>query len=128
MRSCIGGCQVWETRAGKSRGAQIRLAGPTFPRGGGTTNPIILIYNCYICILLIKTKLIIYMCHIFFKGGVEICELTVRDSGHDSKHVVGDDNVALLDVAEGGTVRERQRKSHGNDLGVVATGAGLPRS
>lgn len=68
------------------------------------------------------------MCYIFCKGGVEICELTVRDNEHDSERVVGDDDVALSDVAEGGTARERQGKSHGNDLGVVATGAGLPES
>ena len=64
MRSHVGGCRVWETRVGKSWGAQIRLAGPTFLKGGGTINPIILIYNCYICILLIKTKLMI--CVIYF--------------------------------------------------------------
>ena len=48
------------------------------------------------------------MCYIFCKGGVEICELTVSDNEHDSKHVMGDDDVALSDVAKGGTARERQ--------------------
>ena len=48
---------------------------------------------------------------------MEICELTVRDNEHDSERVVGDDDVALSDVAEGGTARERQGKSRGNDRG-----------
>jgi hypothetical protein len=52
---------------------------------------------------------------------VEICELTVRDNEHDSERVVGDDDVALSDVAEGGTAQERQGKSRGNDLGVCRT-------
>lgn len=50
--------------AGKSRGARIRLAGPTFPRDGGTTNSIILSYKGYICILHINTNLFIYICYI----------------------------------------------------------------
>ena len=58
---------------------------------------------------------------------MEICELTVRDNEHDSERVVGDNDVALSDVAEGGTARERQGKSRGNDLGVLATGARLPK-
>ncbi len=54
---------------GKSREhTQIRLAGPAFPRGYGTTNPIILIYNCYICILLINTTPVIYICCILYEG------------------------------------------------------------
>jgi hypothetical protein len=40
MKSRVGSCRVWETR-GKIPGAQIQLAGPAFPRGGGTTNLII---------------------------------------------------------------------------------------
>jgi hypothetical protein len=32
-------CRVWKTR-GKIPGAQIRLPGPAFPGGYGTTNPI----------------------------------------------------------------------------------------
>jgi hypothetical protein len=81
--------------AGKSRVAQIRLAGPTFP---STKNSIILIYNCYICILLIKTNSMIYICYIFCKGGVEICVFAVRDNEHDSEH---NDEVASRTLPRG---------------------------
>jgi hypothetical protein len=66
----------------------------------------------------------IYICYIFCKGGVEIYVLTVRDNEHDSEHDVGDNEVALSDVAEGGQ-RGKARGSHtdepGNNLAVVAT-------
>jgi hypothetical protein len=80
---------VWEALAEfgkhgkKSWVAQIRLAGPTFPGVEIILNSIILVYNCYICILLIKANSMIYICYIFGKGGVEICVLAVRDSEHD---------------------------------------------
>ena len=69
----LGSCRVWKMR-GKIPGAQIRLAGPTFPRGGGTTNPIILIYKCYIWILLINTNSLIYICYILHEGARGISE------------------------------------------------------
>jgi hypothetical protein len=47
-----------------------------------------------------------YICYIFCRGGAKICVLTVRDNEHDSEHGVGDDEVALSDVAEGVTARE----------------------
>ena len=65
---------------GKILGAQIQLAGPTFPRGGGTTNPIILLYNYYICILLIKTNPMIYIYCTKHGGKGAVCVLTVRDN------------------------------------------------
>ena len=82
----------------KTPGAQIRLAGPTFPKV--TQSEIFdffsfyFIYNHDICILLIKTNSMIYICYIFCWGGVEICLLTVRDN----EHSIGD-NVG--DIAEG---------------------------
>jgi hypothetical protein len=65
MKSRVGSCRVWEMR-GKIPLAQIRLAGPAFPRGGGTTNSIILVYKCYICILLINTNSFIYIYVIYY--------------------------------------------------------------
>jgi hypothetical protein len=61
----------------------------------GYKNPIISIYKCYICILLIKTNSMIYICHIFCGGDVEICMLTVSDSEHDMGDTVGDNEDAL---------------------------------
>jgi hypothetical protein len=59
---------------GKIPGAQIRLAGPAFPRGSGTTNLIILVYKCYIYILLINTNSLIYICYILYEGARGISE------------------------------------------------------
>jgi hypothetical protein len=70
-------------------------------------NSIILIYNCYICILLIKTNSMIYICYIFDKGGVEICVLAVRDDEHNRGDSVGG-------CQGGGTRAGSERKSHGN--------------
>jgi hypothetical protein len=110
---------------GKIPGGTDPVSRLYFSRGrDGSKFLIILIYNCYICILLIKTNSMIYICYIFCKGGVEIYVLTVRDNEHDSEHDVGDNEVALSDVAEGGQ-RGKARGSHtdepGNNLAVVAT-------
>ena len=66
--------------AGNSRRHRIRLAGPTFPRAVGTTNPIILLYNCYIWILLIKTNSMVYIYCTKHRGKGVVCVLTVRDN------------------------------------------------
>jgi hypothetical protein len=72
--------------------ALIPLAGLTFFRGrDGYKNLIIFIYNCCICILLIRANSTMYICYIFCGGGMEICVLTVIDNEHDSEHTVGDD-------------------------------------
>jgi hypothetical protein len=93
---------------GKILGGTDLVSWLYFSRGrDGSKNLIIFIYNCYICILLIKTNSMIYICHIFCKGGVEIWVLIVRDNEHDSKHDMGDNEVMLLDVARGGTTWER---------------------
>src|SRR5260221_14717501 len=78
----------------------------------GYKNSTISIYNCYICILLIKTNSMIYICHIFYGGEVEICMLTISNSEHDMGDTVKDNKDTLLDVAEGGIVWERA----GNNL------------
>jgi hypothetical protein len=41
------------------------------------------------------------MCYIFYKGGVEICVLIVKNNEHNSEHGMRDDNVVLSDVARG---------------------------
>ena len=76
---------MWEVAefgkcAGKSPGGTDPVSRPYFPRGGGTTNPIILLYNCYICILLIKTNPMIYICCTKHKGKGVVCVLTVGDN------------------------------------------------
>jgi hypothetical protein len=65
MKSCVGSCQVWEMH-GKIPEAQIWSASPAFHKGSGTTNPIILVYKCYIYILLINTNSLIYICYILY--------------------------------------------------------------
>jgi hypothetical protein len=67
----------------------------------GSKNLIIFIYNCYICILLIKTNSMIYIYIIFCEEGVEICVLTNRDNKHDSENGMGDNKVMSSKVAEG---------------------------
>jgi hypothetical protein len=118
MRSHVGSYRVWEM-CGKIPGGTDPVSRLYFSRGrDGSKILIIFIYNCYICILLIKTNSMIYICYIFCKGGVEICVLIVSDNEHDSEHDVGDDEVASSDVAEGGGQRGKDRGSH---TGVVAT-------
>ncbi len=84
--------------------AQIQLAGSQGIRV--TKIQTILIYNCYICILLIKTNSMIYICHIFYGREVEICMLTISNSEHDMGNTVKDNKDTLLDVAKGGIVWE----------------------
>jgi hypothetical protein len=87
---------------GKILGGTDPVSWLYFFRGrDNSKNLIIFIYNCYICILLIKTNSIIYICYIFCKEGVEICVLTVRDNEHDSENGVGDNEDMSLEVAEG---------------------------
>jgi hypothetical protein len=66
---------VWDNPGGTDP-----VSWPTFPRGGGTTNPIILLYNYYICILLIKTNPIIYIYCTKHKGKGAVCVLIIRDN------------------------------------------------
>jgi hypothetical protein len=102
IRSHVGSYQVWEM-CGKIPGGTDPVSQPYFFRGrDGSKNLIIFIYNCYICILLIKTNSIIYICYIFCEGGVEIYMLTVRDNEHDSENGVRDNEVMLWKVAKGG--------------------------
>ena len=109
MRPRVGGYRVWETR-GKIPGGTGPVSRPHFSRGRDSSKLSILsVCNCYICILLVKTNLIIYICYIFCKGEAEICVLTVRDNEHDSEHGVGDDEVArrmLPRVRQRGNDRE----------------------
>jgi hypothetical protein len=86
--------EVAET-CGKIPGAQIRLAGPTFPGVVVRIFRFISIYNHNICILLIKTNLMIYICYIFCWGEVEICLLAVGDDERDIGDNVGDDDRGL---------------------------------
>jgi hypothetical protein len=107
MRSHVGSYRVWEM-CGKIPGGTDPVSQLYFSRGrDGSKILIIFIYNCYICILLIKTNSMIYICYIFCEGGVEICVLTVRDNEHDSENGVGDNEVMSSEVAEGwGHARE----------------------
>jgi hypothetical protein len=95
MKSHVGSCWVWEM-CGKIPRAQIQLAGPAFPRGSGTTNSIILVYKCYIYILLININSLIYICYILYEGARGISEKRCACCWKQWAQ-------ALLDVAEGGT-------------------------
>lgn len=108
MKSRVGCCRIWEMcGVGNNPGGTDPVSRPYFSRGKGPKFFLFFIiistYNCYICVLLMKTNLMIYICYIFCEGWVEICVLTVRDNEHHSEHAVGDDEVATSDVAgEGG--------------------------
>ena len=112
--SCVSNYLVW-----KMRGKFLDDTDPASWLSGykGYKNSTISIYNCYICILLIKTNLMIYICHIFYGGEVKICMLTISDSEHDMGDTMRDNKDALSDVAEGGKVWE----GAGNNLAM-----GLP--
>ena len=115
--SCVRSYLVWKMRGKFPGGTDLAcwLSGYK-----GYKNLIISIYKWHICILLIKTNSMIYICYIFCGGEVEICMLTVRDSEHDIGDTVGDNEDALSDVAEGGTAREKAGEQ-------LSDGAGLPK-
>ena len=99
----------------------IRLAGPTFP-GVSQKFSLFFNYNYNICILLIKTNLMIYICYIFCVGGVQICLLTVRDDEHDLGDNVGDNDRML---PRKGMEHWRRRSRTSERLGISGTPGGL---
>ena len=110
MRLCVGGYRVWEMHR-KIPGGTGPASQPHFSRVEIVSKiSIISIYNCYICVLLIKTNPMIYIGYMFCKGEVEICVLTVRDNEHDSEHGAGDNEVTcrmLPRVQQRGNDREK---------------------
>jgi len=96
---------VWETHPGGTD----PNSWPYFRRGWGPNFLLLLNHSglyCYNCILLMKTKSIIYICYMFCTGSVEIIVLTVRDIEYDSEHTVRNDEVTSSDVAGEGTAWE----------------------
>ena len=81
-----------------------------FSRGGGITNTIILIYNCVIWILLIKTNSIIYNFNISHRGGVGICVLAVKDNKLNNEVTVAKGRTGVERMGLGNNVITRLLK------------------